>query len=268
MIRRFRKYFKPSGPTFASVVPPDSLAAMPLDDVAQVILRGLAGTAANATITRDLEIQSWARSYPPQVRTLARQRLSEAWQRLENEGLIAPHKVMGVFDSVFVTTSGQAVLQRGHPMYGTDRLLPAGLLNPRMATAAAPLFHAGRYEDACVAAFRELEIHVRELSGLPDVLIGVNLMQEAFKPNVGPLTLTNVPIAEQEGVRQLFAGAFGYYRNPLVHRRFPIEHPAAAASIILLANELLVTAVLHKRERAAADKDAPQPPPPNLPGDA
>lgn len=61
-------------------------------------------------------------------------------------------------------------------------------------------------------------------------------MREAFKPGVGPLTIQEAPVAEQNAVRDLFCGAIGYYRNPLAHRWIRIDSPQQAASIILFAN--------------------------------
>ncbi len=70
-------------------------------------------------------------------------------------------------------------------------------------------------------------------------------MSEAFQVNIGPLTLLDAPIAEQKAARDLFTGAMGYFRNPLAHREVGIKESAQAASTILLANELMVTAIRH-----------------------
>jgi uncharacterized protein (TIGR02391 family) len=64
-------------------------------------------------------------------------------------------------------------------------------------------------------------------------------MQEAFKPNGGPLTDPNAEAGEQVGRMQLFAGAIGSYKNPQSHRDVDLNDPAEAMEIIYLANHLL-----------------------------
>lgn len=68
---------------------------------------------------------------------------------------------------------------------------------------------------------------------------GVNLMREAFKPNVGPLTDKTLPEAEQSTLRDLFAGAIGTYKNPGSHRDVPLADPTEAVGMIFLASHLL-----------------------------
>ena len=78
-------------------------------------------------------------------------------------------------------------------------------------------------------------------------LVGVDLMRQAFRavnrPNQtaqtpGPLTDTNLPVAEQEGMAHLFAGAIGLYKNPQSHRYVPTS-AAEAAEVVLFASHLL-----------------------------
>jgi len=54
----------------------------------------------------------------------------------------------------------------------------------------------------------------------------------------GPLTDTLLPIAEQEGMMSLFAGAILLYKNPQSHRNVPTE-AADAAEVIGFASQLL-----------------------------
>jgi hypothetical protein len=42
-------------------------------------------------------------------------------------------------------------------------------------------------------------------------------------PNLGPLSDKSLPDVEQLGLRNLFAGAIGYYKNPGSHRHFPTD---------------------------------------------
>jgi uncharacterized protein (TIGR02391 family) len=88
------------------------------------------------------------------------------------------------------------------------------------------------------AAFKEVEVSVREASGASATVIGVDLMNFAFKPQAGPLTDRNLPESEQLALRSLFAGAIGYYKNPGSHRHVPSD-PEAVASILVFASVLL-----------------------------
>jgi uncharacterized protein (TIGR02391 family) len=240
--------------TFASVIPTESVLVVSLDEIALVVLRSLRNVRPSDIVTCDPTTTMWARSYPRETRARAKNRLIEAWQHLLNQGLIAPSKYMGVYETCFVTQKGLAAAESGRVSYGDADLLPRGLLVRPLEQVAAPLYYAGRYDDACAAAFRHLEVAVRELSALPDTRVGVELVKEAFKPNEGPLTVKSDPMAEQLAVRDLFVGAVGYYRNPLMHRHLNITDAAKAASMILLANELLATATGHRllNDEAAA----------------
>jgi uncharacterized protein (TIGR02391 family) len=85
---------------------------------------------------------------------------------------------------------------------------------------------------------KAVEVSVRAAAGLGDNVIGVKLMNEAFKAEGGPLTDNSAEAGERVGRMSLFAGAIGCYKNPHSHRdvnlaiRWRIE-------IILLANHLL-----------------------------
>lgn len=84
-------------------------------------------------------------------------------------------------------------------------------------------------------------------------------MRLAFRPEnrperplvaAGPLTDTTLPIAEQEGMANLFAGAIALYKNPQSHRYVP-TNPTDAAEVIVFASHLL-RIVDHLRPTSAA----------------
>lgn len=242
--------------SFSDVIPPESILIVPLEEVATIILTSLRQAKQGTTIMRHTQISSWAGSYPRTLRSRAERRLTEAWQGLEKDGLIAETRVFGTFESWFVTDKGQNAKQLGKLTYGNDDFLPDALLVDCIREKAKPLYLAGRYDDACVAALRQLEVTIRELSHLDEGFVGTALMREAFKPNVGPLTDLEATPAEQNAARDLFVGAIGFYRNPFAHRNMGITNPAQAASIILLANELTAVARIHamSRNSQAADR--------------
>jgi hypothetical protein len=73
-------------------------------------------------------------------------------------------------------------------------------LHPRIEARVRAQFLLGEVELAAFAAMREVEIHVRELSGAPDSLIGVKLMREAYGSN-GPRRGEGRPMARTPAER-------------------------------------------------------------------
>ena len=63
-------------------------------------------------------------------------------------------------------------------------------------------------------------------------------MRKAFHKDNGNLTDTNQPLAEQEAIGHLFAGAIGYCRNSLAHREVNLT-AEEAVELIFLASYLL-----------------------------
>jgi len=182
-------------------------------------------------------------SHQPQVNTA----LMEAWAWLEREGfLIRDAKQPAPW--FWISRRGQQMTSReDFEAYRKASLLPKGHLHPLIAAKVYPAFLRGEYDTAVFQAFREVEVAVRAAGGFPDDLVGVNLMRDAFrlsgrdknKSNLpGPLTDTLLPIAEQEGMMSLFAGAILLYKNPQSHRNVPTE-AADAAEVIGFASQLL-----------------------------
>ena len=169
--------------------------------------------------------------------------LMEAWSWLENEGFLI-RDPMQPAPWFFVSRRGQRLKSRDDfEAYRKANLLPTGQLHPLLASKVYPSFLRGDYDTAIFQAFKEVEIAVRKAGNFPQDLIGDKLMRAAFasaKNNltVGPLTDTQLPIAEQEATAHLFAGAFEVYRNPTGHRYVPTE-AVEAAEVIMFASQLL-----------------------------
>lgn len=119
------------------------------------------------------------------------------------------------------------------------RTAPTALpLHPRLDERIRSLVDHQDSEEAVFNAYKEVEIRVRELSGSPADLIGVDLMRMAFRPDGGPLADSAAPRGEQVATMEVFAGAVGSFKNPSSHRR--VTRPAAEISELLaLANFLM-----------------------------
>jgi uncharacterized protein (TIGR02391 family) len=170
--------------------------------------------------------------------------LMEAWSWLERENFIAWQAGFHGTETYFITRRGRRVSSRaGLESYVHANLLPRAKLHPAIADKVYPAFLRGEYDTAVFQAFRELEVAVRNAGGFHPDVVGVKLMREAFRTTQGsaapgPLTDQDLPIAEQEGMMNLFAGAIGLYKNPQSHRNVPTE-PLDAAEVIVFASHLL-----------------------------
>ena len=88
----------------------------------------------------------------------------------------------------------------------------------------------GEYELGALAAMREVEIRVRELSGAGSSLVGVKLMREVFREG-GKLANPDLDLGERVGVMELFAGAIGTIKNPPSHRQVDYANRTEASKL-------------------------------------
>jgi uncharacterized protein (TIGR02391 family) len=164
-------------------------------------------------------------------------RLSDAWGWLVAHGCVGPAGSGGGWERV--TRQGAAIAANPNALM---QLQADGLLSPQLSpeltVSAKPAFVRGDYETAAFAAMKAVEVRVRELSGLPAGLVGVKLMQEAFKVE-GPLADQSAEAGEQVATMQLFAGAIGAFKNPASHRIVLFDDPLEAAEVVQLADLLL-----------------------------
>lgn len=172
--------------------------------------------------------------------------LMEDWAWLQNEGFLVK-SATSPGEWFFLSRRAQRLKSRDEfEAYRKASLLPKGQLHPLIATEVYPAFLRGKYDTAIFEAFREVEVVVRDACGFGPDDYGTDLMRNAFRPTErkgqavtpGPLTDTQLPIAEQEAMASLFAGAIGLYKNPQSHRHVP-THPEDAAEVIVFASQLL-----------------------------
>jgi uncharacterized protein (TIGR02391 family) len=166
-----------------------------------------------------------------------RRALMEAWMWLERELMLAPKPgTQGEFQ--FITRRGRKLKGRANvEAFRKANLVPRAQLHPVVVAVWAE-FLAGRYDSAVFNALREVEVAVRTAGGFTASDRGDALMRIAFNKDTGSLTDKNAPEAERLALAHLFAGAFGYFRNPTGHRPVGIE-PVEAVEIIAFASHLL-----------------------------
>lgn len=172
--------------------------------------------------------------------------LMEAWTWLQSAGLLV-EKATSTGGWFLISRRGQQITSREEfAAYRKANLLPKGQLHPLIASKVYPAFLRGEYDTAVFQAFREVEVAVRQAGGFGPNDYGTELMRAAFKPaskndqpvTPGPLTDTQLPIAEQRAMADLFSGAIGLYKNPQSHRHVP-TNPEDAAEVIVFASQLL-----------------------------
>ena len=91
---------------------------------------------------------------------------------------------------------------------------------------------------AVFAAFKTVEVAVRQAGNYPENELGVKLMRKAFEVGKGPLADTTLEAGEQQAQSDLFAGAIGSAKNPASHRDVEMTK-TEAARLLLLASYLL-----------------------------
>jgi len=165
--------------------------------------------------------------------------ITESWIWLEREGMIAP-KPGQDRQWVYVTNRGKRLLENSDiGTYLKGNILPVEVLDPVLARKVRPLFIRGDYDTAVFQAFKEVEIRVRKAALLPQELVGVDLMRNAFSPDNGKLTDMSCIKAEREATSHLFAGAIGLFKNPSSHRDVNWQDPGECVELIYLGNHLL-----------------------------
>jgi uncharacterized protein (TIGR02391 family) len=169
--------------------------------------------------------------------------VAQARSLLLNEQLVirAPGQSEGY---LALTSRGREISLQGLRNYFQSKMLNRDLLHTRIAERAWDHLRNGRYDEAIMAAFKELEVAVRAAGNFAPKDLGVDLMRRAFNPesgvlhDVGAVDL-NSTRGEQHALADLFAGAIGVYKNPQSHRWVGIDEPVKAIEALMLASHLL-----------------------------
>lgn len=123
-------------------------------------------------------------------------------------------------------------------LMGRWTLVPSLLFHPLILKKAYPAMKKEEYDMAVFKAFKIVEMKVRELSGLSNEIIGVDLMRKAFATEDGPLTDKSTSRSEREALSHLFSGSIGCYKNPHSHREVQLSFNEAF-EMLLLSSHLL-----------------------------
>lgn len=179
-------------------------------------------------------------SYPDEFREQFYLAFAEAWSWLEAQGLLVP-AIRGGADGARSLSRRASRFESEVDVtnYFIAQLLPRDRLNKKFADRVWAAFIRGEFDVAVFQAMKAVEVAVRDASQLPARLIGTALIQEAFKPQSGPLTDLLSEPGEQVARMNLFMGAIGSYKNPHSHRHVNLSDPYEAMEIVLLANHLL-----------------------------
>jgi|CXWL01.1.fsa_nt_gi uncharacterized protein (TIGR02391 family) len=228
---------------YSEIYPPaETVLEMEPEELAPFVLRHLSRAGSgklnrhNFLLGTDTELVAWAGSYPQAQAVL--ERFAIAWMWLERELFIAPQP--GNNDWTFITHRGKKVLEsQDFNTYRQEYLLPSDGLDPILVRKVKQSFVRGDYDTAVFQAFKEVEVRVREKTGLAVSDIGVPLMRKAFNPTNGLLSEASADAGEKTARMELFAGAIGAFKNPSSHRYTDLSDPHEVADIIHIANHLL-----------------------------
>jgi uncharacterized protein (TIGR02391 family) len=238
---------------------PDAIAGLLPEELAPHILADLAQITPNSMDRGRLNIGNYCNSFDGdihgpmrshQAREQTRQSLAEAWSMLETLGFIAPNTDQSSHGWFFVTRRGREAaksreaFERGRKAAQFSETL----LHENLRGATYDALIRGNFQQAVAEAFRVLEVKVRNASGLEGV--GATLMRAAFHEDTGPLRSDVSDRGERQALPHLFAGAFGWVRNPASHRDVPMDDVTHAIEQLMLASLLLRVA----DERIAAHR--------------
>lgn len=223
------------------------------EDLAAIILETLNHGWKEGFLSLPNFVSQLGKEYDESISSGTAMLISPAWQWLLSEGFLAPTPDQNgnSCGTVFITKLG--VQQNSKELvehYIQSKILQTQYLHPRLKEIASPLFIRGKYEIAIFAAFKEIEIATRDASKITDK-DGDKLMRKAFDIKSGPLTDKAQRESEQYAIAHLFAGAFGYFRNPVSHRETDLNDPVEAAEIIMFASYLLRTIDKRKANKEA-----------------
>ena len=180
--------------------------------------------------------------YPPHTRKRVEVAISQAWTWLLVNFMLAVDPGGNRRNGYMVITPrGDKMLvdESAFRSYCRAAEFPKSLLHATITEKVWLDLARGDYDDAVFAAFKAVEVAVREAGGFGPTDIGVKLMRTAFDKAGGPLADMSQPEPEREALAHLFASAIGSYKNPHSHRTVTISDVGEAQEMAILASHLL-----------------------------
>lgn len=212
----------------------EQVVEMPVDELALAVVADLIAMRE----WNEYNYLNSATQHPPfTLNAYATRAVAEALGWARAHGLIARTPGQSADAAIFVTRVGQEAVNDGLVTVRAAARLGSGL-HPLIERRARRQFLLGEFEQAVFVAMKAVEVRVRELAGLGDDAIGVDLMNKAFGPT-GKLTDPTAVKGEQDGTRSLFAGAYAVLRNPSGHREVDYDDVAEAGEAITTASLLM-----------------------------
>jgi uncharacterized protein (TIGR02391 family) len=227
---------------------PDEIAGLLPEELAPYILAELAQISPNSMDRGRLNIGNYCNSFDAdihgparshQAREATRHSLAEACSLLDTLGFIAPDTNQGNNGWFFVTRRGREAAQSLEAFARGRKAaqFPATMLHEDLRGATYDALIRGNFQQAVAEAFRVVEVRVRDASRLTGV--GATLMRAAFHEDTGPLRSDVADRGERQALPHLFAGAFGWVRNPASHRDVSMNDVTHAIEQLMLASLLL-----------------------------
>ena len=234
----------------------DQLLAMPVDDLAKILLTIGRDVRQSAGFTYEGVTQiaigagmtSYSgNGYPPHNKPQVDEHLNHAWNLLEREDFIEPAAGMNGRNGWRILTDAGRDVADGIDLAKVRAALgfPKELIHQKIRDKVWAALARNDLDEAVFAAFKAVEIAVREAGNYAATDLGPDLMRRAFDPsdtpkdNRGQLTDLSHPLAEREALMHLFAGAIGSYKNPHSHRTVNLEDLGEAQEQVMLASHLL-----------------------------
>jgi uncharacterized protein (TIGR02391 family) len=112
------------------------------------------------------------------------------------------------------------------------------LLHQRIIDKCKSLYEDGHFPQAALESMKQVELAIKEKTGIGEKLFGVRLVNQVFGSEKG--IKLKIPLGDelQKHAKTLFEGAFSYYRNYAAHDGSKIDE-TICIRVMVLASELL-----------------------------
>ncbi len=221
----------------------EALLEMEPEELAGFVLEFFKSTNPRGNTVRDFDLTDKGnlKDYPNGHQHDIRYALIEAIQWLKNEGLLMLDPAQRSCDYLFITRRGQKLENaQAVEAYRKTKLLPKELLHSILADKVWSIFSRGDYDTAVLQAFKTVEVAVRNAGEYTEEDCDVELMEKAFHPENGKLTLATQTEGEKQATLALFTGAMGLYKEPSCHRNLGISAEKASEAIIFASHLLKI----------------------------